>query len=255
MKPLTQKQIECLRIAAQRDVNPFDFGSTTIARLKREGLIALVDGARARRYRITDAGRAELAAPTTMQKSNRMSNPSTTTTCALDAGARATLARFIENCGGCFPASRALGIERASLRRAVDGARLRPGTALIIAAALDRARAIYPELSDTARHVARVPDVRKVDALHRLDALRGAQPVQGPGALMPSTTRQFWAAVRGATISGGRLIEWIDVATIADSEDAATVLARVRGDADVVRVSVCEIREVHPGPARDGGAS
>lgn len=68
MKPLTQKQIECLRIAAQRDVNPFDFGSTTFARLKREGLIALVDGARARRYRITDAGRAELAAPTTMQK-------------------------------------------------------------------------------------------------------------------------------------------------------------------------------------------
>lgn len=67
---------------------------------------------------------------------------------------------------------------------------------------------------------------------------------------MPSTTRQFWAAVRRATLPGAkaRTIEWIDIQTISDSEHASGVLARSRGDGDIARVSVCEIREVHPGP-------
>jgi hypothetical protein len=61
---LTGKQIACLESARVRPVNPWHHGSTTISRLKREGLIVLQRGMIPgvdHGYVLTDAGRAALA--------------------------------------------------------------------------------------------------------------------------------------------------------------------------------------------------
>ena len=66
---LTDKQIACLKEAAQFPINPWNFGSTTISVLKKSGYIKLAERRavalknEARRYTITEEGRAALRAP------------------------------------------------------------------------------------------------------------------------------------------------------------------------------------------------
>jgi hypothetical protein len=58
---LTAKQAECLADAAAGPINSFDYGSTTIARLRSESLIeSYLDQLGLRRYRITEYGRVVL---------------------------------------------------------------------------------------------------------------------------------------------------------------------------------------------------
>jgi DNA-binding PadR family transcriptional regulator len=61
---LTAKQVECLRFGVELgSIYPWDFGSTTIAKLKRGGMIAVVSAhnEKPKHYVVTDAGRAALA--------------------------------------------------------------------------------------------------------------------------------------------------------------------------------------------------
>ncbi len=69
MKPLTVKQVECLRDAKSaadsvplsgRTISGWDYGSTTIAVLKKLGFLYRAYEAGAARYFISDAGREAL---------------------------------------------------------------------------------------------------------------------------------------------------------------------------------------------------
>jgi hypothetical protein len=61
-KTLTEKQLQCLQEAARSIIDPWGYGSSTIARLKKEGLIERAQGATASGYSATEAGREYLKA-------------------------------------------------------------------------------------------------------------------------------------------------------------------------------------------------
>lgn len=67
---LTEKQIACLREAANFPINPWHFGSTTISVLKRAGYIKLAERRavalknESRRYTLTEEGRMALKGDT-----------------------------------------------------------------------------------------------------------------------------------------------------------------------------------------------